>query len=353
LIIMAKRLFLHVGMPKCATTSIQAYLAEHANDLAARGLHYDFAPGARAPEQGNASHLANALITGDPRRGWSLLDHFLRAEGDVILSSEYLFGVSRGSVAEDLVARIRQAGFDVSLICYVRRQDLWIESDYKQHVKSGADWRRGIVALLDERVEKQVLNYNAMLMNWSRFVGRDNVIAVPLRPEQGPDYALRRFLEVLGVADMLPQGAAGPKHHNVSPPTGLIEPARYLKRAMLDRGISMPLVQQEVDRFLDVAPRLVSVPKRRFLLTHIRRQRLLQNCETSNAALARNFLGGVPAFDMVPEYDAPSENPLGAEAAGILAAYHVDGQSSLRRQSRVMLGLSRLKRSVTGSRIRS
>ena len=122
---------------------------------------------------------------------------------------------------------------------------------------------------------------------------------------------------------------------------------------MLDRGVSMSLVQQEVDRFFDVAPRLVHVPKRRFLLTHIRRQRLLQNCETSNAALARNFLGGVPAFDMVPEHDDPSEIPLGAEAAGILAAYHVDGQSHLRRHSQILRGLSRLKRSVTGLRIRS
>ena len=350
---MAKRLFLHVGMPKCATTSIQAYLAAHANDLAARGLNYTFAPGEQIPEQGNASHLANALITGDTRRGWKLLDYFLRPEGNVILSSEYLFGVSRGAVAEELIARIRQAGFDVCVICYFRRQDLWIESDYKQHVKSGADWRRGIVALLNERVEKQVLNYNAMLMNWARFVGHDNVLAVPLRPEQGPDYAVRRFLEALDVADMLPQGSAGPKHHNVSPPTGLIEPARYLKRAMLDRGVSLSLVQQEVDRFFDVAPRLVRVPQRRFLLTHIRRQRLLQNCETSNAALARNFLGGIPAFDMVPEEDAPSEIPLGAEAAGILAAYHVDSQNNLFARVTIERGLGLLKRSVTALRVRN
>lgn len=350
---MAKRLFLHVGMPKCATTSIQAYLAIQAEALARRGFHYTFAPGERIPEQGNATHLANALITGDTARAWPLLDHFLRSEGNVILSSEYLFGVSRGAIAQELVARIRQAGFDVGVICYFRRQDLWIESDYKQHVKSGADWRRGIVALLDERVEKQVLNYNAMLLNWARIVGHDNVLAVPLRPEQGPDHAVRRFLEALDLADMLPDGSASPKHHNVSPPTGLIEPARYLKRAMLDRGLSMPLVQQEVDRFFEVAPRLVRVPQRRFLLTHIRRQRLLQNCENSNAALARNFLGGVPAFDMVPDFDELSEIPLGAEAAGILAAYHVDGQNGLRRRSHLLRGLDLLKRSVAGRRIKS
>lgn len=350
---MAKRLFLHVGMPKCATTSIQAYLAAHTSDLAARGLHYVFAPGERIPEQGNATHLANALITGDTARGWKLLDFFLRSDSNVILSSEYLFGVSRGAVAEEMVERIRQAGFDVSVICYFRRQDLWIESDYKQHVKSGADWRRGIVALLDERVEKQVLNYNAMLMNWARFVGNDNVVAVPLRPEQGPDCAVRRFLEALDVSDMLPAGAAALDTHNVSPPTGLIEPARYIKRAMLDRGLSMPLVQEEVDRFFEVAPRLVRVPQRRFLLTHIRRQRLLQNCENSNAALARNFLGGVPAFDMVPDFDELSEIPLGAEAAGILAAYHVDGQDRLPARGQVLRGLSLLKRSMAGLRIKN
>lgn len=350
---MKKRLFLHVGMPKCATTTIQAYLAEHVHDLAERGFHYEFAPGERIPEQGNATHLANAMIEGDAARVKSLLDFFLRPDGDVILSSEYLFGVSRGAVASAMVERMRQAGFEVSVICYFRRQDLWIESDYKQHVKSSADWRRGIAALLALRVEKQVLNYNAMLMNWVRSVGRDNVIAVPLRPEQQPEYAVRRFLEALGISDMLPQDAASPRAHNVSPPTGLIEPARYLKRAMLDQGVSPVLVSQETDRFFALAPGVVRVPRRRFLMPILRRQRLLQQCETSNAALARNFLNGVAPFDMTPDYDEASETPLGAEAAAILAAYHVHGHKALHTRSRVRQGLGAVKRAVMRPRVRN
>lgn len=353
LIRMKKRLFLHVGMPKCATTTIQTYLAEHAHDLAARGFHYEFAPGDRIPDQGNATHLANAMIEGDTARVKSLLDFFLRPDGDVILSSEYLFGVSRGSIAVEVVERMRNAGFEVGVICYFRRQDLWIESDYKQHVKSSTDWRRGIVTLLAQRVEKQVLNYNAMLMNWVRSVGRENIIAVPLRPEQAPDYAVRRFLEVLDLSDMLPRDAVTPLAHNVSPPTGLIEPARYLKRAMLDQGVSPVVVGQEVGRFLDVAPKVVWVPPRRFLMPMIRRQRLLQQCARSNAALARNFLNGEAAFDMTPDYDEASETPLGAEAAAILAAYHVKGQTGLHSRSRVRQGLGALKRAVLGLRVRN
>ncbi|WP_297776614.1 hypothetical protein [uncultured Roseovarius sp.] len=350
---MKKRLFLHVGMPKCATTSIQAYLADHANELAARGIHYEFAPGERIPEQGNALHLANAMLEGDTARVKSLLDFFLRRDGDVILSSEYLFGVARGSIALEVVERMRQAGFEVGVICYFRRQDLWIESDYKQHVKSGADWRRGITALMEMRVEKQVLNYNAMLMNWVRSVARENILAVPLRPEQAPDYAVRRFLEALGISDLLPDDAVSPRSHNVSPPTGLIEPARYLKRAMLDQGVAPLLVGQEVDRFFAKAPAVVRVPSRRFLMTFLRRQRLLQQCEMSNAALARNFLNGDAAFDMTPDYDEASETPLGAEAAVILAAYHVRGQTALHSRSRLRQGLGALKRTVSRPRVRN
>lgn len=353
LIVMKKRLFLHVGMPKCATTTLQAYLAENAQTLATRGFHYDFAPGERILEQGNATHLAHAMIDGDLARVQSLLDFFLRRDGDVILSSEYLFGVSRGTIALEVVERMREAGFDVSVICYFRRQDLWIESDYKQHVKSQIDWRRGIVALLEQRVEKQVLNYNAMLMNWVRSVGKDNILAVPLRPEQSRDYPVRRFLELLGVSEMLPEGGPLPNAHNVSPPTGLIEPARYLKKAMLDQRVAPVLALQQIDRFFEIAPRVVKVPSRRFLMPFIRRQRLLRQCAPSNAALARNFLNGVQPFDMTPEYDEASETPLGAEAANILAAYHVHGQFSLHSHSRVRAGIRVVKQAVKGLRVKN
>lgn len=351
---MKKRLFLHVGMPKCATTTVQDYLAGQAGALAARGIHYEFHPAERTGDQGNAAQLAFAMIEQDGPRIAALLDFFLRhAEGDVILSSEYLFGVARGGVTRDVLDRIRRQGFEVGAICFLRRQDLWIESDYKQHVKSRADWREGLDALLQRRIDRQVLNYNWMLTNWAGCVGRDNIVTVPLHPGQAPDYPVRAVLAAMGCADMLPEGAAAPVPRNVSPPTGLIEPARHLKKTMLDQEMALPVVTRQLTRFFDRAPRLLEVPPRRFLMPLAARRRLLQRFANANEALARNFLDGAAGFGAEPENDPASEAPLGAEAAALLAAWYLEGRPGLRAAGRAWRQLSALRRGLTGRGVRN
>ncbi|WP_297772736.1 hypothetical protein [uncultured Roseovarius sp.] len=337
---MQKRLFLHIGMPKCATTTLQAYLADHVAELAQRGVHYDFEGHVSA--RGNATSLANAILQRDGGHVQSLLDLFLRRDADIILSSEDLFGVARGDTMRSVADRMRQAGFDITVICYFRRQDIWIESDYKQHVKSQIDWRKGIGALIEHRMEKEVLNYNWTLANWAKAVGRENIVAIPLRPGQAPDYPVRSFLDLVGCSDFLSEGTVAPMPQNVSPPTGLIEPARFLKKAMLDRGMSPVFVKRQVAQFFEQVPKIMDIPPRRFLMPIAKRRKLLQRFENVNAAFEKNFFDGKEAFDKVLQKDPASESPLGAEAAEILAAYHLEFQPGLRLRAGIRRRVSGL-----------
>ena len=59
---MAKTLYLHIGMPKCASTTLQASLLENADALREAGKFYAKSPGDKADEPSNASQLALNLF---------------------------------------------------------------------------------------------------------------------------------------------------------------------------------------------------------------------------------------------------------------------------------------------------
>ncbi|RDD64369.1 hypothetical protein DU478_20440 [Thalassococcus profundi] len=327
---MAKTLYLHVGMPKCASTSIQGVLRTHADLFAEHGKFYDIPPRDRTEGQGNVTGLLADIRNRRTSKVREALSFFLDRDSDVILSSEMFIGLARNSLADDLIARAREDGFTPKLICYVRRQDHWIESDYKQHIKGGSDWDDAIGALVKTRIKNKVLDYHWLLKNWERSVGRDNMTVVPLQSGQDDLYPLQRFLEFLDMDPAL-AGDLAIARQNVSPPVGLIEPMRYLKRALRLKGMKSTQIPKPLHVFLNEAPGRIEVPQRRYLLSHKRRVSLLERYEKSNAALSRDYLGGQPAFDTDVQDDGVGSNTLATEAASVLAAWIVSNPEQLER----------------------
>lgn len=325
---MSKTLYLHVGMPKCASTTIQGVLQANADVFAEHGKFYG-TPAHEKPEgQGNVVVMLSDIRAGRKGRVCEALNFFFERDTDVIMSSEILIGLARNTQADQLVERARENGFDVRLICYVRRQDHWIESDYKQHIKGGSAWRDNIEALIRHRAKTRVLDYHWMLENWARSLGRDAITVVPLQRGQNVHYPLERFL---GFLDLDPAAAAelAVDPQNVSPPTGLIEPMRYLKRALLAQGMKPAELPKLLHCFLEEAPQRLTVPERRFLLPQNRRQALLTRYEASNAALSRDYLDGEAAFDDELDGDLAGADPLAAEAAAVLAEWIVSDPAQL------------------------
>ncbi|KMK63983.1 hypothetical protein [Puniceibacterium sp. IMCC21224] len=342
---MSRTVFLHIGMPKCATTTIQDYLKDNTDALRTAGLHYGFHPDDTTTDQGNCALLVAALYGEKFDRVEVLLDHLLDGDGDVILSSELFIGLGRSLLGQRLIQSIRSRGFDVRIICYMRRQDLWIESDYKQHIKGGGPWLDDIQTLMDFRAEKKVLNYTWALKTWARYIDESAIIVEPLVPGRPEDAAVRRFLIHVGATAL----AAGPitvTSSNVSPPTGLIEPARFLKRAWLHRGLSLEAATVRIHEFFDTAPGVIEVPQRRFLLPHRKRARLVRIHARINAALAQDFLGGQAPFEDVVQEDAASEVDLAQEAGDLLAQYLLATEAPSRYRDLLQSGLRRVSRSL-------
>lgn len=336
-----RRLFLHVGLPKCATTTVQNYLAAERAALSAAGLHYDFPPGLDRPHEGNGVLLANAVLARRPDEAAAQLAfHLSQGSGDVLISSEVFSALFQTRGMTDLVQSARNAGYAPRVIIYLRRQDLWVESDYKQQIKGGRGWADPIEALIEQRIAQLVLNHAWTLAYWAKHVGRENLHVIALHPGQAADHPVRALLAACGV-DAGPAPIPVPAA-NVSPPTGLIEPARLIKRALIASGGKPDAVREALERFFHHAPRLLEVPARRFLLTHASRAALVARFRGSNADVARDYLGG-QGFGSELEQDPASEADLFAEAEGVLAEWrHATRRAGLDETARPLGLMARL-----------
>lgn len=311
----------HVGMPKCATTTIQSFLAERADWLAAQGVIYERHPEDRTHNQGNAAQLAAICAARDHARMGAHLAHFLRSGRDVVLSSEILFDLWRAEGFVPLREAVARLGYAWRVVVYLKRQDLWIESDFKQHVKGRTDWVGTFDALLERRLTRGTLDYHRLLTLWAAQVGREAMTVVPLNPSQPQDYALRRFLEEIGVAP--PEGALGVARQNVSPPAAVIEAARHVKAVLLARGMGVQEMAPLLARFMAQVPERAQTPPELEILSPEARCDLLACFATSNAALAQGFLAGQVPFEP-PENVLGDWVPLSERALAILAEFAVE-----------------------------
>lgn len=137
------RLILHIGWPRTGTTSIQQYLSRSSKKLLDLGLCYPVA-GRPLKEKGGIGHHAFAWSLKGQRPSWADtplrepadIFHEMTAEAagrDIVLSAEGLTALDSSAV-EKLSAMA--AGFDVSVICYVRRPEKMIPSWYSLFVRS-------------------------------------------------------------------------------------------------------------------------------------------------------------------------------------------------------------------------
>jgi glycosyltransferase involved in cell wall biosynthesis len=125
------RILLHIGTHKTGTTSIQRSLQAQAARLRQQGVWY--------PPAGDAQHwrLAYDLRAGNRRPLLAALAEARQQGCDtLLLSSEAFLEQAPFGLAREL-AFLRQEADEVNIILYLRRQDLYWESLYREAVKNG------------------------------------------------------------------------------------------------------------------------------------------------------------------------------------------------------------------------
>jgi hypothetical protein len=203
--------FLHIGLPKTGTTSIQAALQESSEDLAAAGVQFPF--GRHFPQRLAAYDLMGRRLPGDDgRRIPGSFKRLVREvdawDGPTTVVSEELLSLAGGSA----IKRVMRAldGREVHLVMTVRDLGRTICSSWQQQIFQGQtySWPDFLAALREPGQGPAGAGVTFWLRQdpvrvaakWSEFIPAERVHIVTVPAEsRGGDGLLDRFAELLGV----------------------------------------------------------------------------------------------------------------------------------------------------------
>ncbi len=278
-----KSVFLHIGLHKTGSTALQKFLRDNAELLRAKGCLYPLS--GRPPR--DSFMFGHHLLPWSLSRDKNLLPVWdkLAAELDtstatrVIISSEEFEFVRRRDAIQSVLKRLPDC--TVRLVCYLRRQDRLIESEYNQFVKDG-----GGFASIEEFAKRMQgrLNYLELLERWESVFGLSNIIVRVYEQEQ-----LRGDL----YADFL--SAVGQRWEGE-----FTVPKRPINPSLDGRGLAMMLIFNRVIRDQRLLSELRQAVARHCqhppfhetnMLSPDDREDILKGYRQQNAIVARRYLG--------------------------------------------------------------
>jgi hypothetical protein len=149
---MRRKLFLHVGHGKTGSSFIQSFFALNVDRLAEQGVIY--------PESHDVQIARNLHITSGNFRIKAIMEEFPQfrkladdASASLLFSSEYLFPELFSE--ENAAEFIKDSGFDIEVLLFIRNPIDLIRSTYIQMVK-----RSGYSRAIDEYRRKNLSDYH-------------------------------------------------------------------------------------------------------------------------------------------------------------------------------------------------
>lgn len=185
------KLIIHVGQPKTGSTSIQNLLKKNSNILRRAGFLF---------EANSLNHQPIIQKILNSKEQSDELDSFVQQQlslakkyncHSIILSSEAFFEMEQNFLKQLL----DKFNCQTSVIVYLKRQDLYLESIWKQwHFKNThyADFT-------DFVTKFKLIDYDITLEKWSDLVGEQNISLIPFEKGEFENGLLINFLENLGV----------------------------------------------------------------------------------------------------------------------------------------------------------
>jgi len=207
-----KKLYLHIGLPKTGSTSIQKMLVDNQEQLLKAGVFIPFL-GWRYKYKNYTFHsnldfeIRNTNQF-DPKKGtWKTLIAAYQNSNcqKAIVSWEGLGDFSESEIIA--LHKLIRDHFDTTIICYLRRQDRLINSNYCQQVKLGIK-HYNFKTFLHLPHKPYKYNFKLFLDMWSDIFSREKVIARIFEKEQFLNGNLiDDFLDACGISpDIIEEG---------------------------------------------------------------------------------------------------------------------------------------------------
>lgn len=295
---MKRRLILHIGAHRTATSALQAFLYDNFGLLKKTGFLYPF-------RVRRHLKLMNQLFNGQRDIAEVAQTLTERAEKHteelhtIILSDEDI--CMRRDLS--LLGRFRDS-FDVKVVFTLRRQDTWLESWFFQNIKW--QWNEKLShcsfdEFMDMRGDFHWIHYDRYVRHLEEVFGRDNLILNIHEKGQMPDGPIEAFCDSIGLTDR--EGFSAAPHINESFSPQISEFMRCLPLDAADPGYRGRLTDAcaQVDRALTGGSK-----QSERLLPHDRRVALMAEYEAGNRAIAQRYFDrDTLFFDALPRPDAP------------------------------------------------
>lgn len=316
------KLILHIGAPKTGSKTIQSSLLLNKGYLKDKGVYfennYSFSadlflrnscyPFKKTDIRYNGFLPAEAAVA-------SYMDRFLSSGcKKALISSEGMFALySDNKCNDNLIRDIKNTfkEFDISIICYLRRQDYYLESLYNHIVKGRealsetrvrplktAGWFTGNKPLSHfERFINDSFHmseYSKVISGWAEIFGKENIIIRPFEKCQLKNGLIHDFYSnALNVTDDVIQKLKPVASINESMSRDIIE---FKLKSGIDDLYIFACLNKLIDNKTNIQGLFTNTERRRFLNFH----------EEGNAFLAREYLGREDEklfYDEIEEYE--------------------------------------------------
>jgi hypothetical protein len=313
--------YIHIGVPKTATTTIQSFFTMHRDALLQRGVLY---PKSIANSDGHSElHRALSAALEPDSVPWldglrkhmenrnviaSLFEEAARTEAKtVVLSAESLAFMRRPETL-----RRALAPYSARILVYLRRQDNFLASFYNQMIKSRLyaatfdeflqQHADGAIDLRDFRTPLPMCDYERLLNLWADAFGSENILAGVYEDHDLPggilrDVAAKTVIDIAGLR----------------PPDADTNSALQLSTVALKRRVNALLSSEEERIFSETLFMthndgwIRSPPSNEEMSASLaRRQSIMAGYREGNARVAREYFGGrLELFKAPSGHDSP------------------------------------------------
>ncbi|MDK3020803.1 hypothetical protein [Pseudodonghicola flavimaris] len=295
---MKRRLILHIGAHRTATSALQAFLFDNFNQLKPKGFFYPF-------KVRRHLRLMNMLFNG-VRKVDDVAQMIEERAGKqpheihtIILSDEDI--CMRRDLS--LLGQFRNT-FDVKVVFTLRRQDIWLESWFFQNIKW--QWNRKLShCSFDEfmglREDFHWIHYDRYVRHLEEIFGQENIILNVHEKGQMPKGPIDAFCDSIGMTDR--SGFSEPVHINESFSPKISEFMRCLPLGEAQPSYRNVLTSAcaQIDKTLTGGSK-----QSERVMPYDQRQAVMAEYAEGNAAIAQRYFDrDTLFFDPLPDADAP------------------------------------------------
>jgi hypothetical protein len=297
-----KKIIVHIGMAKTGSTAIQYALFEARERLRALGIAYAATDRERDVDERHLKHGHLCAVAwkgqaGDIERARADVLAQLAEPGvhTLVISSEGLSGPGRRAAE---FFKPLAAMHDVHAVCYLRRQDLFIESYFNQIVKRDRDeaYPRDIVAFAGSPSIRRRMQYHVMLGRWR---------------EAGIRVSVFDHAQAVAGGNLVAHFAAAAGLHGVELENQRRNPSPDMRAILAVCALRQSGERPDAREIILAAERLngEAGPPLKHLLGRRLRGAVLAECRDGNDRLARDY--GIRFSTSLPEGegDAPLQAP--------------------------------------------